>query len=1046
MDPLSVAASVVGIVTFGLMVSRRISEFYGASRNAGSDVRLLCASATALAKTLETLQSAIGRVGNDTDAVSSARENIEACGEGLEALNKKLDKIRRSSTDPATLNLRLSLRYAFRQKTIAKLKAIIDSELLDRLRLALMALNLYGMDRPFARETSIAMHVDFVEGQSATAGSIGAFQQEAQRNFQELGEGINDIASALDAMRIGMRLGSKKSDKFFYGANLTFITEGKREKIIAWLAGSDIVESFHNIICEQRQAHTGDWFLQGSTYRQWRESSGFLWLHGIPGCGKTVLCLRDAHHLAFFYFSFSDLERQRTDIFMRTILRQLLLQRSVVPDPIVDIYNRYGHSQPPGDVWKEALQSVIKAPGQTYIIIDALDECPTYSGERARLLDVLEALKPLRVQNLHVLATSRRERDIERAMLPLGTFSPFSIQNAEVDEDIRTHVKAKLAEDEITSQWPASLREDVEKELSTRAQGMFRWASCQLDSVRKCLRPSAVRKALASLPRTLDETYDRMLLGIALEHRQEAINALTWLISSERPLSLQELAEAVVMDLEQDEPFDPSERLFDTESITAVLSGLILVDNGLVRLAHFSVEEYLASERLMDGPASEFHVSTPTSNFKLAAACLRYIGSRSIQLESERARMETLSVDRWVEPGSILMPLFGPDRDARKRRLEADWPPLLNYACTHWPSHLQRCQAGLTEQLARLVVEFLHSKDTVSLWEFTFFIYDQMRCVLAAEEDAGCHPLWGRGSCRRPSEFWKARESLCSPPLYYASRLGLIEVVKALLELGDDERPPESALSITKKGKYADELRVACYFGHEDVVRQLLQAGADAEAKGGLFQTALGASIQAEIPNPKIIELLLHRIGTLSTENFITGWILRWAAIEGYIQISEMLLDKIVELRPTIGFKTKTDFAWTIIKYPRAIKFHRSKFQPYAGIPYLSRRARTRVDVRDDRSYQRRHTAPYEAAFSGRDKVLEILIDRWNNVDECDNEGRTALYWAVFHGYENVVKLLLQHGAKPNMSVESYGWTAKYWASSLGHRSIEGLLTQAGDS
>ena len=103
----------------------------------------------------------------------------------------------------------------------------------------------------------------------------------------------------------------------------------------------------------------------------------------------------------------------------------------------------------------------------------------------------------------------------------------------------------------------------------------------------------------------------------------------------------------------------------------------------------------------------------------------------------------------------------------------------------------------------------------------------------------------------------------------------------------------------------------------------------------------------------------------------------------------------------------------------------------------------TRLDVRHVRSYNHRNTAPYEAACAGHDEVLEVLIDRWSDIDERDHEDRTALYWAAFYGHEKVVKLLLQKGAKTNIPVTLYGWTAKEWASSKGYRSIEVLLAQA---
>jgi ankyrin repeat protein len=320
--------------------------------------------------------------------------------------------------------------------------------------------------------------------------------------------------------------------------------------------------------------------------------------------------------------------------------------------------------------------------------------------------------------------------------------------------------------------------------------------------------------------------------------------------------------------------------------------------------------------------------------------------------------------------------------------------------------------------VVRLVIEFLQSKDTVSFWEGAFFGYEDM------EADAGCHSRWPvEGYGARFPRYRQARERLGAPSLYYAARLGLPEVVKILIELDNkSESLPHSNAGAPRKGKYGDELRVACLFGHEDVIHLLLQAGADAEAEGGRFRTALGASMQAEVPNLKIIELLLDKVRAFSKPDFTTAWILRWAAMEGHMAVVKALLNK------TAGLKT-TDFYWTKLAHWDSEYLTR-----------ISRNAKTRSDAIDRRSYERCHTAPYEAACAGHDEILELLIDKWNNPDERDNEGRTALYWAAFHGHEKVVRILLENGARSDITVSQYGWTAKEWADCNGHRSIVALL------
>jgi hypothetical protein len=66
-------------------------------------------------------------------------------------------------------------------------------------------------------------------------------------------------------------------------------------EVIKWLFHSD-PNTNHNTACEKRSERTGLWFLQDTRFAAWRNTPGsVIWLHGIPGCGKTILryCLFD---------------------------------------------------------------------------------------------------------------------------------------------------------------------------------------------------------------------------------------------------------------------------------------------------------------------------------------------------------------------------------------------------------------------------------------------------------------------------------------------------------------------------------------------------------------------------------------------------------------------------------------------------------------------------------------------------------------------------------------------------------------------------------
>src|SRR6266403_5652563 len=75
----------------------------------------------------------------------------------------------------------------------------------------------------------------------------------------------------------------------------------------------------------------------------------------------------------------------------------------------------------------------------------------------------------------------------------------------------------------------------------------FRWAFCQLEALRHCLAPR-VRHILKELPKTLDETYERILRNIHEANRDHAHRLLQCLTVAVRPLRVAELAEVLAVD------------------------------------------------------------------------------------------------------------------------------------------------------------------------------------------------------------------------------------------------------------------------------------------------------------------------------------------------------------------------------------------------------------------------------------------------------------------------------------------------------------------
>src|SRR6266498_4426590 len=113
--------------------------------------------------------------------------------------------------------------------------------------------------------------------------------------------------------------------------------------------------------------------------------------------------------VAYFYFDFADKEKQQVSNLLCSLIAQLLAQTTPTAEVLETLYLRSQHGQqlPDTDGLSKSLKEIIKMPHQTYMIIDALDECT----DRGELLKLIEEIVSWKSGNLHLLATSRRERD-----------------------------------------------------------------------------------------------------------------------------------------------------------------------------------------------------------------------------------------------------------------------------------------------------------------------------------------------------------------------------------------------------------------------------------------------------------------------------------------------------------------------------------------------------------------------------------------------------------------------------------------------------------
>ena len=274
---------------------------------------------------------------------------------------------------------------------------------------------------------------------------------------------------------------------------------------------------------------------------------------------------------AYFYFDPRDISKQGHENMIRSLLTQLSLQRGSISQVMKTLYGscKDGTQQPTIKVLTETLHLVAQEFQQTFVILDGLDEC----NDRQDLLQTIERIHEWKLESLHLFVVSRKEMDIEYTLDALiNEEDSVSLQSTLVDEDIRIYVHERLHIDPRLKRWRnhAEVQEEIETALMSKAGGMyieilslpletvfiltyrarFRWAACQLDELWTCLNLPMLRKALGSLPKTLDNTYARILERIDEDYRQYAMTILQWLVYSARPLQIEELAEVVAVDLQ----------------------------------------------------------------------------------------------------------------------------------------------------------------------------------------------------------------------------------------------------------------------------------------------------------------------------------------------------------------------------------------------------------------------------------------------------------------------------------------------------------------
>ena len=631
--------------------------------------------------------------------------------------------------------------------------------------------------------------------------------------------------------------------------------------------------------------------------------------------------------------------------------------------------------------------------------------------------------------------TSRREKDIEDSLTPLST-SQIPIQNELVDADIRVHVVERLAKDPRLKVWPIAVQKEIENTLTGGAKGMFRWVDCQLDCLRKCLKLDSLRRTLRSLPKTLDDTYQRIICGIDEEYREDALKVLQWLCFSVRPMHLLEMVEVLAVDLGDEPSFNPEQRLPDPTSILTICSTLITITpvtssndsdsdpdfdveeptwypgaTGVLSLAHYSVKEYLTSQRAAAATLGPFYITSDIANASITAACLTYL----LHFEHHPEHSPKCPIyspkhgSEYVLKYSLKdSPEYSLACSKSYFRQSFEWSSkirkeygLADYAARHWDEHYCRVSKG---------------SHRVRITSLAYHLANS----------PGCY----RGWSALAAPYTYRTSSFVQVPLIEFSATGLEEVAALLLDDGVDVHVRNDS------GRTA--LHAASSTKQEAAARLLVSRGACVNAVDARSNTPLMAACsESDAPyTPDAVDsvarFLLENGAECNFQNNSGDTALHEAAGSRQSGVVSVLLDHSAD----INSRNRAHNTALHIACNRTRNMKKIEAEEVVR-KLLDRGADYDAPGMGDM------TPLATACQVGEESIMKLLLNKGASFTADKAFGRSPLHFAVVRGRESVLRLLLEHGHNLDV-LDGYGETPLILACRESHEGVVRLLLEAG--
>ncbi|KAF8417668.1 hypothetical protein EV426DRAFT_645734, partial [Tirmania nivea] len=907
------------------------------------------------------------------------------------------------NVEVATENLRrvLLTLYTAVLQALCRLIRVFMGKWVDKLKTSESTLaEIRAIDDPEAAVNSAVIAVENCYN-SAT-------REHNKERFNELQRLLKDFMPVISRI-------DRNVDKMYKD-----IEETKRITILQWFSTIPY-RSHHDLACEGRVEHTGTWLFKRKEFTCWESSTmpAILWLHGIPGAGKTKLVSATIDYLnstsqfdkvAFFYCKRDEADRRDKEKILLSLIKQLACPpgHARICARALEAYTEEqkdpsSRRQLNFNSCLKLLGRLVECFGQPVVVLDALDECS--EEVRSDLLPGLLSLIREAKCPFKVFISSRHNLDIENHLQDLPHVCIEARDNA---EDIENYVRQQLTfriQNKRLLQGNVSqkLRKDIEDKILRDAKGMFLWVDWQLHELCKLLRESDIRARLGRLPKGLTGVYDEIMYSIKSQPDCSfslASNALQWMLVSKRPLKPTELVVAVQLNpsISMDSSHPSQESALAVELLIQSCEGLLLLDTTLdvVRFSHLSVQEYLETWN------SIWDISIIDTQLFVSESCLW-----TLQYSSLNSPLYDYAASHWFEHCRSFQDLVLSAAKLKDTKHKLSIPLLDSFL-----GSFQQASASYVKWADWVYGTYNDKQEYFSiLCIYSTPIYPAFSAAFAGlGELVGW--LWnveGNDMEVRNNDntsllsvaieygtTWIVAEMLkrgCridhnQDPLFRASDYDKLDIMKMLLDHGADI----NALPQMKiyREDYGSVLISAAYGGNLEIVTHLLDRGAHVNLTGGFHHSALSAAAYAG--NLEIVILLLNQGADVNRTGGYHGSALGAAAIGGHLEIVTLLLDR------GAGFNISHECYGSVL-----------------GM----------------------------AAFMGRYQIVTLLLDRGAHVNLTGGGYGSALSAAVCTGSLEVVTLLLDRGADVNLSCGDRG-SALGVAANCGNLGIVTYLLDRG--